>query len=104
MLLERNVSYTLIALLVLCVAGYFIKSCTFGAPPSERMAYRITTEYFGASAEEVERVITIPLENSLGDLPGLGRIQSVSEFGKSRITLIAGTALPPDMLFGDIRE
>ena len=100
MLLERNVSYVLIMLLVLFVAGYCLKGCTFGAPPPERISYRITTEYFGASAEEVERVITIPLENNLGDIPGITRIQSVSEFAKSRITLIAGAGIPPDLLFG----
>lgn len=104
MLLEKNVSYTLLAALLLITASLFWTRFTFGAPPPEQISYRITTEYFGATAEEVERVITIPLENNLSDIPGITRIRSTSEFSKSRITILTGKNVHSTFLFADIRE
>lgn len=104
MLLEKNVSYTLLVVLVFCIAAFFWKDFTFGSPPGDQVSFRITTEYYGANAHEIERIITIPLENSLSDIPGIIRIQSSSEFAKSRITINADENIDPDILFTDIRE
>lgn len=104
MIFERNVSYLLLAVLVLTLGGVFWSQFTFGEPPPKQVTYRITTEYFGATAEEVERIITIPIENNLSDIPGITRIQSSSEFAKSRITVVGEENIQSVLLFGDIRE
>ncbi len=48
----------------------------------------ILTEAPGFSPDEVERKITFPLENSLGGLPGIQSIRSLSQTGLSRITVV----------------
>ena len=45
----------------------------------------VVAQYPGASAEEVERQVTIPLEVSLAGLPGLNYTRSKSLFGLSHL-------------------
>ncbi len=47
----------------------------------------ITTQWPGHAAEEVERLITVPLEVEMNGLPGLKVIRSVSLYGLSSIRL-----------------
>ncbi|HEY4306709.1 MAG TPA: efflux RND transporter permease subunit [Gemmatimonadaceae bacterium] len=55
----------------------------------------ITTEWSGHAAEEVERLITVPLENELNGLPYLVVTRSVSLYGLSSVdvTFAEGTDL-----------
>src|SRR5439155_14103567 len=46
----------------------------------------IATQYPGASAEEVERQVTIPIEVALAGMPGLKEIRSKSLFGLSYVS------------------
>src|SRR3989449_2213830 len=47
----------------------------------------LITLFPGHAAEEVERQVTLPIEQELTGLPGLGRMRSVSIFGLSYLTL-----------------
>jgi HAE1 family hydrophobic/amphiphilic exporter-1 len=47
----------------------------------------VQTEYEDAAPEEVENLITRPVEEALGVLPGLTRISSVSRSGQSEVVL-----------------
>ena len=47
----------------------------------------ITTQLPGASAETVASSITTPLERTLGQVPSLAEMTSISSFGSSQITL-----------------
>ncbi|MDZ7723857.1 MAG: CusA/CzcA family heavy metal efflux RND transporter [candidate division KSB1 bacterium] len=49
---------------------------------------KVTTWSPDLATEEVERLITYPIELELGNLPGLQEIRSVSKFGLSDITLV----------------
>ncbi len=49
---------------------------------------KVTTFTPDLATDEVERLITYPLELELGNLPGLLEIRSVSKFGLSDITLV----------------
>lgn len=52
-------------------------------------AFRIVTEYPGATAEEVERQVTNEVENILAEIPGVDKMNSVSlSGGKSVVTVI----------------
>ncbi|MBS3806811.1 MAG: CusA/CzcA family heavy metal efflux RND transporter, partial [Bacteroidales bacterium] len=49
---------------------------------------KVTTYTPDLATEEVERLITYPIELEMGNLPGLKEIRSVSKFGLSDITLV----------------
>jgi hydrophobic/amphiphilic exporter-1 (mainly G- bacteria), HAE1 family len=47
----------------------------------------VMTEYSGVAPEEVETLVTAPLEAAVGRIPGLRRVESVSKEGVSFLTL-----------------
>ncbi len=49
---------------------------------------KVTTYSPDLATEEVERLITYPIEMEMGNLPGLKEIRSISKFGLSDITLV----------------
>jgi cobalt-zinc-cadmium resistance protein CzcA len=49
---------------------------------------KVTTYSPDLATEEIERLVTYPIELEMGNLPGLKEIRSVSKFGLSDITLV----------------
>src|SRR5438874_5451527 len=47
----------------------------------------IDTEAQGLAPEEIERQITFPIENEMNGIPGVVRVQSISKFGLSVVTV-----------------
>lgn len=47
----------------------------------------VLTQYAGVAPEEIETFVTMPLEAAVSRIPGLRRVESVSEEGKSFLTL-----------------
>src|SRR3989338_5385904 len=47
----------------------------------------VVTDYVNAAPEEIETLITRPLEEAISSVSGLRRIESVSREGKSRISV-----------------
>jgi multidrug efflux pump subunit AcrB len=101
---DRKVSYILLFSCLLILSGLCFLGFRFGSPETDARALIVTTEYSGANAREVERVITIPLEDALGDIPGVLKLSSSSEFGKSRITVIAKRDAEINALYADVTE
>ena len=56
-------------------------------PAAGRVTLAVVAPYPGASAEEVERQVTIPLEVNLAGVPGLRSARSKSQFGLSHLRL-----------------
>lgn len=56
-------------------------------PDFTNVQVQVITQYPGKSAEEIERIVTRPLESNLSGLPGLVGVRSLSIFGLSTITL-----------------
>lgn len=56
-------------------------------PDTTPIQVQINTVATSLVPEEVERLITFPVELSLGGLPGLEQIRSISQFGLSQITV-----------------
>lgn len=50
-------------------------------------AIQVLTIYPGATSEDVERLVTDPLEDELVELSGLDRVESISAEGRSEITI-----------------
>ena len=87
----------LIALLALAVVGVgiwsFLRLPVDAYPDVSPPLVEITTQWPGHAAEEVERLITVPIEVEMNGLPGLTVTRSISLYGLSnvRITFDDGT-------------
>ena len=81
----RNRLLVLIASAVLMVYGAFTLSRTpvDVFPDLNKPTVTVMTEAGGMAAEEVEQLITFPLETSLNGLPGVESVRSVSSAGLS---------------------
>jgi multidrug efflux pump subunit AcrB len=67
---------------VLCV--YILRQEELGEAREGRYrVYSVRFEYFGMDETEIERLITIPLEEKISGLGDIYEIRSVSEYGKS---------------------
>ena len=83
------------ALLVL-LGGYVSSQLTFDALPDiTNNQVLVLTRAPGLSPEEVERLVTRPIEVSLGGSPGLIEQRSLSRFGISAVTAVFADDVPP---------
>ncbi|MFQ3621392.1 MAG: efflux RND transporter permease subunit, partial [Spirochaetales bacterium] len=71
---------------------------------SARPSIQIWVHYRGAFAEEIERLITLPLENALGELAGLRELYSLSEREKCRLHLVFTENTCMDDAYLEVRE
>src|SRR5215467_6085188 len=77
--------------LILCAAliavgGYALTKVNIEAYPDPSPAIiEVVAQFPGASAEEVERQVTIPLEVALAGMPGLQYTRSKSLFGLAHL-------------------
>ena len=71
-----------VLLAVVMAIGIFLFTRTTDRPRKRNpLLVEVIVQYPGASAEEVERQVTIPLEVSLSGMPGLKTTRSKSAFG-----------------------
>src|ERR1700755_1498522 len=76
----------LLALALAGVGGYSFTHVNVEAYPDPAPAIvEVVAQYPGASAEEVEREVTIPLEVALAGIPGMKSTRSKSLFGLSHV-------------------
>jgi cobalt-zinc-cadmium resistance protein CzcA len=76
----------LLGLILAVVGGYAFWNVNVEAYPDPAPAIiEVIAQYPGASAEEVERQVTIPLEVALAGMPGLDSTRSKSLFGLSHL-------------------
>src|SRR5260221_390744 len=76
----------LLTLSLAYVGGYAFLHVNVEAYPDPAPAIvEVVAQYPGASAEEVERLVTIPLEVALAGMPGLKYTRTKSMFGLSHL-------------------
>ena len=99
-LVEASVGQPLIILLItlgIIGLGFFsLKRLPVDAYPDvSPTAVELTTQWPGHATEEVERLVTVPIETALNGLPNLVVMRSVSLYGLSsvRVTFSEGTDL-----------
>jgi len=85
----RNTSLVMFATLVLLFAGiYALKHTPIEAfPDVTNTRARIITQWPGRSAEEMEKMITLPISKEMNAIPKKSNIRSVSLFGLSVVTV-----------------
>ena len=57
-------------------------------PDVTNVSVQVITLFPGHAAEEVERLVTIPIESVMNGIPGRVSMRSISLFGLSQITLV----------------
>jgi HAE1 family hydrophobic/amphiphilic exporter-1 len=72
-------------------------------PRIEYPRLSVTVDYANVGPEEMETIITDPLENALSGIPNLERMTSRSEEGRSRVSLEFGRGTNVDEAANDVR-
>ena len=87
--LRRRMAVIVLTLLVSAFGVYAWKTLSVEAYPDlGDVAAQVTTQVPGLAAEEVEQLITVPLERQINGTPGLLLMRSSSTFGLSLITVL----------------
>src|SRR5882757_8401092 len=87
--LHRRVALIVLAALLVGSGVYAWETLSVEAYPElGDVATQVTTQMPGLAAEEVEQLITVPLERQINGTPGLFLMRSTSTFGLSLITVI----------------
>lgn len=85
---QRRVTVTMMALTLMLFGSIAIKEMAVTLLPDlEYPTFTIRTEYKNAGPEEIELLITKPVEETAGIVKGLSRIYSVSSTGRSDVKL-----------------
>src|ERR1700728_2410706 len=87
--LHRRIAVIVIAILLSIFGVYAWETLSVEAYPElGDVAAQVTTQIPGLAAEEVEQLITVPLEREINGTPGLLLMRSSSTFGLSLITVL----------------
>jgi cobalt-zinc-cadmium resistance protein CzcA len=87
--LHRRIAIIVLAVLLSGFGIYAWKTLSVEAYPDlGDVAAQVTTQMPGLAAEEVEQLITVPLERQINGTPGLLLMRSTSTFGLSLITVL----------------
>jgi len=72
-------------------------------PPVEYPQLTVSTDYPNVGPEEIEKIITQRIENTIAGVPGVERVRSSSQEGQSRVTLEFAQGTDIDVAANDIR-
>jgi HAE1 family hydrophobic/amphiphilic exporter-1 len=72
-------------------------------PPIEYPQLSVSTEYPNVGPEEIEQIITQPIENTIASVPGVERVRSRSQEGRSWVTLEFVQGTDVDVAANDVR-
>src|ERR1700753_3208325 len=87
--LHRRIAVFILAALLAGYGVYAWKTLSVEAYPDlGDVSAQVTTQIPGLAAEEVEQLVTVPLERAINGTPGLLLMRSTSTFGLSLITVL----------------
>jgi HAE1 family hydrophobic/amphiphilic exporter-1 len=64
----------------------------------------VSAQYEGVGPEEIEKLVTKPLEGAVGRVAGVKKVSSISQYGVSSVTVEFDWSTDLDQAMGDIRE
>lgn len=85
-----NRGLVIILTLLMAGAGFYsaLKLPIDAVPDMTNVQVQVVTDAGSLSPVEVERYVTYPVENTLGGLPAVEELRSVSKFGISVVTVV----------------
>ncbi|PTY04210.1 CusA/CzcA family heavy metal efflux RND transporter [Opitutaceae bacterium EW11] len=88
----RQRVFVLLGAIVLLSAGVWaaLRLPVDAVPDITNVQVQINTEVKGLAPEEIERLVTFPIETEMSGLPGMTELRSLSKTGLSQVTLIFG--------------
>ncbi|MFZ5535885.1 MAG: efflux RND transporter permease subunit [Pseudomonadota bacterium] len=87
--LEQRIVMAALALVLFAFGLFAVQKLSVDAfPDVTNVQVQIATEAPGRSPDEVERLVTVPLEIAMTGLPGLTELRSLNKNGLSLITLV----------------
>lgn len=84
----RAIVIILLGVFLMVGVNSFLRLPVEAYPDVTNVSVQIITLYPGHAAEEVERLVTIPLENAMNGIPKRVSMRSISLFGLSQIALV----------------
>jgi HAE1 family hydrophobic/amphiphilic exporter-1 len=101
---ERPIATTMLFLIIIVLGVISFRYLPVDLlPPVEYPQLTIATDYPNVGPEEIEKIITQRIENTIAGVPGVERVRSSSEEGQSRVTLEFGQGTDIDVAANDIR-
>ena len=85
---HRAIVIALLAVFIIVGIKAFRELPVEAYPDVTNVSVQVITLFPGHAAEEVERLVTIPLENAMNGIPKRVSMRSISLFGLSQITLV----------------
>lgn len=88
-MLRQRLLVVVIGLMLCATGGFAVKTLTVDAfPDVTNIQVQVATVAIGRSPEEMERLVTVPVEIAMTGLPGLVEMRSINKSGLSLITLV----------------
>ncbi len=86
----RQRVFVLLATLVLIGIGVYsaLRLPIDAVPDITNVQVQINTAVRALAPEEIEKLVTFPIENEMSGVPGLTELRSLSKFGLSQVTLV----------------
>lgn len=85
---HRAIVLAVLVLFIIAAIDAFRRLPVEAYPDVTNVSFQIITLFPGHAAEEVEKLVTIPIENEMNGIPHRTSIRSVSQFGLSQVTLV----------------
>jgi len=85
---QRVIVFALLALLVAAGIVAFRRIPIEAYPDVTNVQVQLITLFPGHAAEEVERLVTVPIENEMNGIPRRASMRSISIFGLSVVTIV----------------
>lgn len=107
--IKNKLIVTLFTLMLVVWGLYSLTQISIDAVPDiTNNQVQVITTSENLAAQEVEQFITYPVELSMGNLPGVTEIRSISRFGLSVVTIVfeedMGTYLPRQLVGEKLKE
>ena len=86
----RQRAFVLLATLVLIGIGVYsaLRLPIDAVPDITNVQVQVNTQVPALAPEEIEKLVTFPIENEMAGIPGLTELRSLSKFGLSQVNLI----------------
>lgn len=85
---HKPIAFALLIIFVLAGGMAFQRLPVEAYPDVTNVSVQVITLFPGHAAEEVERLVTVPIENAMNSIPKRASMRSVSLFGLSQITIV----------------